>query len=108
MVNDYMAALRIMALYCHFRDLDDVLLDRLVSKVRNICLQRCLLAKSDLILQMALDEARAAEMSMQSANQIQKTKSPSGSQKTSLSIMMTLIQMRRQIQKRRRITALKR
>lgn len=54
-----------------------MLLDRLVCGVRDIRLQRCLLAKTDLTLQTALDEAHTAEMSTQSTEQIQKTQSPS-------------------------------
>lgn len=38
-VSQYMAALRQAALYCEFSDLDDILLDQLISGVRDIKLQ---------------------------------------------------------------------
>lgn len=56
-INSYIAALRKAALYCEFRDLDDALLDRLVCRVKDIKLQRRLLAKTNLTLQMVLDKA---------------------------------------------------
>ena len=75
-INQYVAALRKAALYCEFGDLEDALLDRVVCGVRDIKLQRRLLAKTNLTLQMALDEAQAAEMSNQSTAEIQKSNSP--------------------------------
>ena len=51
-------------------------MDRVVCGVRDIKLQRRLLAKTNLTLQMALDEAQAAEMSNQSTAEIQKSNSP--------------------------------
>lgn len=53
-INEYMVALRTAALYCDFRDLEDILLDQLVYGVRDICLQCRLLAKMDVMLQTAL------------------------------------------------------
>lgn len=79
-IHQFVAALRSAALYCDFRDLDDVLLNRVVCGVRD--LWRRLLAKTDLTLQTALDEARAAEMSNQSTAEIQKTNSPSATRKS--------------------------
>ncbi|KAG8139530.1 hypothetical protein E2320_002290 [Naja naja] len=49
--------------------------------VRDIKLQWCLFAKTDLTLQMALDKAQAAEMSNQSMAEIQKSNSPLASWK---------------------------
>ncbi|KAG8147532.1 hypothetical protein E2320_000168 [Naja naja] len=68
-----MAALRTAALQCVFKELDDMLLDQLVYGVRDLRLQRCLLAKGDLTLKMAIEEAQAAEMSNLSAAEIQGT-----------------------------------
>ncbi|KAG8140155.1 hypothetical protein E2320_002872 [Naja naja] len=72
-----MAALRTAALQCGFKELDDMLLDQLVYGVRDLRLQRRLLAKGDLTLKMAIEEAQAAEMSNLSAAEIQgATSSP--------------------------------
>lgn len=60
-INQFVAALRVAALYCDFRDLDNVLLDRVVCGVRDFQLQHCLLVKTDLTLQTMIDEAHAAE-----------------------------------------------
>ncbi|KAG8139576.1 hypothetical protein E2320_002340, partial [Naja naja] len=75
--NKYIAALRKAALYYELRHLYDALLDRVVCGVRDVKL----LAKTDLTLQMALDEAQAAEMSNQSMAEIQKSNSPPASWK---------------------------
>lgn len=69
-MNEYMASLRTAALQYEFRELDDMLLDQLVCGVRNLKLQQRLLAHSDLTLPIALNEARAAEMSAKSAAEI--------------------------------------
>lgn len=74
-INQYVAALRSAALYCELRDLDDVL-DRLVCGIRDLLLQRCLLAKTDLTLQTVLDEDDATELSNKSMEEIQKSNSP--------------------------------
>ncbi|CAI5786641.1 Hypothetical predicted protein [Podarcis lilfordi] len=50
-VNNYTAALQQAAMHCEFRDLDDALMDRIVCGVRDIHLQRRLLAKPDITLQ---------------------------------------------------------
>ncbi|XP_060546776.1 gypsy retrotransposon integrase-like protein 1 [Pantherophis guttatus] len=77
-VNDYMASLRSAALHCEFRDhLDEMLLDQLVCGIKDLKLQRRLLARSELTLQVALDEARAAEMSGRSAAEIHRYQTPS-------------------------------
>lgn len=77
-----MAALRKAALYCEFHDLDDALLDRLVYRVKNIKLQRCLLARQNLMPQIVMEEAQVAETSTQSTAEIQKLNSPLTSQRT--------------------------
>ncbi|XP_058039420.1 uncharacterized protein LOC131198613 [Ahaetulla prasina] len=72
-INAYMASLRSAALQCEFRDfLDDMLLDQLVCGVRDMRLQRRLLARKDLDLSTALSEARAAEMADDSAAELQR------------------------------------
>lgn len=81
-INQYIAVLRTAALYCEFRDLENLLLDQLICGVRDIHLQRRLLAKTDVTLQTALDEARASELSNRSATEIQKSLSPSIARKT--------------------------
>lgn len=50
--------------------------------MRDIQLQHCLLAKTDLTLLAALDEARTAEMSTQSTADIQKALSPFATRRT--------------------------
>lgn len=80
-INQFVAALRAAALYCEFRDLNDVLLDRFVCGVRDLCLQCRLLAKHDLTLQAVLDEAHTVEMSEQSTAVIQKMSSPPSARK---------------------------
>ncbi|CAI5779509.1 XP_034969502.1LOW QUALITY PROTEIN: uncharacterized protein K02A2.6-like [Podarcis lilfordi] len=71
-INNYTAALRQAAMHCEFQDLDDVLMDQIVCGVRDIRLQRCLLAKPDLTLQKAIEEAVALE----AAQEIRKASSP--------------------------------
>lgn len=61
-ISQYVAALRKAARHCQFVDLDDYLLDRLVSGVRDQNLKRRLIAKPELSFQEALDEACAAEL----------------------------------------------
>ncbi|KAG8142799.1 hypothetical protein E2320_005995 [Naja naja] len=79
-VSEYVAALRSAALHCGFRDqLDDMLLDQLVCGVRDLRLQRRLLAKADLTLKQGIEEARAAELSSVSAAAIQKSINVPGS-----------------------------
>lgn len=80
-INQFVAALRAAALYREFRDLNDVLLDRFICGVWDLCLQPHLLAKHDLILQAALDEAHTVEMSEQSTAVIQKMSSPPSARK---------------------------
>lgn len=69
-INYYMASLRSAALHCEFKDLDDALLDWLVCGVRNLRLQRRLLAKPEPTFQTMLD---MADMSTQSLAMIQRT-----------------------------------
>ncbi|KAG8126719.1 hypothetical protein E2320_021776 [Naja naja] len=71
-ISGYMAALQTAALHCGFRDyLEDMLLDQLVCGVRDLKLQRHLLAKGDLTLKLAIEESQAAELSALSAAEIQ-------------------------------------
>ncbi|XP_058020965.1 uncharacterized protein LOC131189120 isoform X1 [Ahaetulla prasina] len=71
-IGDYMAALRRASKDCGYRDLDEVLLEQLIRGVKDIRLRRRLLAKSNLTLANALDEARAHEMSSQAAETLQR------------------------------------
>ncbi|XP_060547527.1 uncharacterized protein K02A2.6-like [Pantherophis guttatus] len=71
-VSAYMASLRKAATHCDYRDLDDALLEQLICGVRDIRLQRRLLAKPDLTLAGALDEARAHEASTKAAETLQR------------------------------------
>ncbi|CAI7935201.1 Hypothetical predicted protein, partial [Podarcis lilfordi] len=67
-ISNYTTALRQAAMHCEFRDLDDALMD--------IHLQRRLLAKPDLTLQKAIEEAVASEAAERSAQEIRKSSSP--------------------------------
>ncbi|KAG8124050.1 hypothetical protein E2320_019444 [Naja naja] len=79
-ISEYVAALRSAALHCGFCDqLDDMLLDQLVCGVRDLRLQRRLLAKADLNLKQGIEEAQAAELSSVSAAAIQRANSLPGS-----------------------------
>ncbi|XP_034992622.1 uncharacterized protein LOC118095481 [Zootoca vivipara] len=82
-ISNYLAALRKAALHCEFRDLDDALMDRVVCGIRNIRLQQRLLAKPDLTLQKAMEEAAAAaaEAAELSAQEIRKASSPHSTKK---------------------------
>ncbi|XP_013911759.1 PREDICTED: serine/threonine-protein kinase TAO1-like [Thamnophis sirtalis] len=71
-INQYVAALRKAAAYCEFRDLDELLLDRIICGVRDISLQRRLLTKTNLTLQITLDEARATESLTKSTETLQR------------------------------------
>ncbi|KAG8136110.1 hypothetical protein E2320_009098 [Naja naja] len=83
-VGEYMAALHSAALQCGFRDqLDDMLLDQLACGVRDLRLQRRLLAKADLNLKQAIEEAQAAKLSNLSAAKIQKASSLPGGKPSS-------------------------
>lgn len=66
-INDYMASLQMAVLYCDFCKLNKMLLDQLVCGLRDLRLQRRLLAHSELTVQAAMDEARVSEMSDKSA-----------------------------------------
>lgn len=77
-VNRYVARLRTAALDCEFQDLNDTLVEQLVCGVRDIELERRLLAKKTLDLQTAIEEAQAAEMSDKSAVDIRKHHTPAG------------------------------
>ncbi|KAG8123025.1 hypothetical protein E2320_018415 [Naja naja] len=67
------------------RQLDEVLLDGLVCGLKDLRIQRRLLAKPDLTLQSALDEACAAELSDRSTIEI-KGASSSASEKKTLAV----------------------
>lgn len=71
------------ALYCKFRDLDDLLLDQLIYGVRDVHLKCCLLARMDDMLQSALDEALDAKLSDKSSSKMQKSASLVTAQKSS-------------------------
>ncbi|CAI5785653.1 Hypothetical predicted protein [Podarcis lilfordi] len=75
-INNYTTALRQAAMHCEFRDLDDALMDQIVCGVRDIHLQRCLLAKPELTLQKATEEAMASEAVELSAQEIHKASRP--------------------------------
>ncbi|KAG8124917.1 hypothetical protein E2320_020165 [Naja naja] len=81
-VSQFMAGLRTAALHCEFKELDEVLLDGLVCGLRDLRIQRRLLAKPDLTLQSALDEACAAELSNRSTIEIKGASSPAAEKKT--------------------------
>ncbi|XP_034272140.1 uncharacterized protein LOC117664876 [Pantherophis guttatus] len=70
-ISTYMATLSKGATHCEYRDLDDALLEQLICSVRDIPLQRRLLARSNLMLHIALDEARAHESSTKAAETLQ-------------------------------------
>lgn len=65
-----MASLRSAAIECEFHDLDDSLLEQLVCRVRDIQLQQRLLARTDITLQISIDEACASEMSDKSTTKM--------------------------------------
>ncbi|CAI5765378.1 XP_034969502.1LOW QUALITY PROTEIN: uncharacterized protein K02A2.6-like [Podarcis lilfordi] len=75
-INNYTTALQQAAMYCEFRDLDDALMDQIICGVWDIRLQRRLLAKPDLRLQKAIEEAVASEATKCSAQEIRKASSP--------------------------------
>lgn len=70
-IKKYMASLQSAALYCDFRNLDNILLDQLVCGVKDLRLQQCLLAHTELNLQTAMDEARVSEILDRSMAEIQ-------------------------------------
>ncbi|KAG8132919.1 hypothetical protein E2320_010735 [Naja naja] len=80
-VNQYVVELRTASLHCDFKELDDVLLDRLICGLKVLHIQRRLLAKPDLTLQSALDEACAAELSNKSMVEIHGASSPAAGRK---------------------------
>lgn len=82
-INQYMVTLRTVALYCEFRDLEEILLDQLVCGFRDSRLECHLLARMDVTLQSALDEASASELSNRLAMEIQKSISSSSARKIS-------------------------
>ncbi|KAG8139238.1 hypothetical protein E2320_002020 [Naja naja] len=65
-----------------FKELDDALLDWLVCGLRDLRIQHRLLAKPDLMLQSALDEACAVELSNKLTVEIHGSSSPSSGRKT--------------------------
>ncbi|KAG8130646.1 hypothetical protein E2320_017255, partial [Naja naja] len=65
-----------------FKELDEVFLDGLVCGLRDLRIQRRLLAKPDLTLQSALDEACAAELSNRSTIKIKGASSSAAEKKT--------------------------
>ncbi|KAG8128558.1 hypothetical protein E2320_015402 [Naja naja] len=77
-----MAGPQTAALHCEFKELDDALLDQLVCGLKDLRIQRRLLAKSDLTLQPALDEACAAKLSNELTVEIHGASSPVSGRKT--------------------------
>ncbi|KAG8123208.1 hypothetical protein E2320_018618 [Naja naja] len=77
-----MASLRTATLYCEFKELDDALLDQLVCGLKDLRIQRRLLAKPDLMLQSALDEACTADLSNKLTVEIHGASSPVSGRKT--------------------------
>ncbi|KAG8140265.1 hypothetical protein E2320_002958 [Naja naja] len=71
----------VAALHCDFNELDNVLLDRLVSRLRDICIQHRLLAKQDVTLQAALDKACTAKLSNKSTVKNHGGSSPTAGRK---------------------------
>ncbi|XP_060550814.1 coatomer subunit epsilon isoform X2 [Pantherophis guttatus] len=71
-ISTYMAALRKAAKHCEYQDLDEVLLEQLICGIGDIRLQRRLLARSNLTLPIALDEARAHESSTKAVETLQR------------------------------------
>ncbi|XP_058023860.1 uncharacterized protein K02A2.6-like [Ahaetulla prasina] len=71
-INDFISSLRTAALHCEFLDLENMLLDQFVYGVKDLKLQRRLLARKDLTFQLAMDEARAAEMAEKSAAELHR------------------------------------
>ncbi|CAI5783449.1 Hypothetical predicted protein [Podarcis lilfordi] len=63
-------------MHCEFRDLDDALMDRIVYGVRDIHLQWRLLAKPDLTLQKAIEEAVAQEIRKSSSPRLSRKPVP--------------------------------
>lgn len=76
-ISQYVAALRKAARHCQFDKLDDYLLDRLVSGVRDEHLKRRLIAKPELSFQDALDEACASELATLSLADLPRGQCPS-------------------------------
>ena len=75
----FLAELRHLSEHCEFGiTLDEMLRDRLVSGVRDIRIQRPLLAESKLTLKWALDLVLATEAADKNASEIQKADSQGG------------------------------
>ncbi|XP_070797227.1 uncharacterized protein, partial [Pituophis catenifer annectens] len=81
-ISEYVAALRKAATQCEYRDLDEMLLEQLICGVRDGRLQRRLLARSNLTLLIALDEARAQESSVKAAERLKSSHLTKTTQKT--------------------------
>ncbi|XP_032997764.1 uncharacterized protein K02A2.6-like [Lacerta agilis] len=60
-VNEYIAALREIAMYCQFTNLEERLLERFIVGVRDSHLRRKLLAKDDITMATAMNMAMASE-----------------------------------------------
>lgn len=65
-IPEYLAALRKLSQHCDFKDLDEMLRDRLVCGIRDTNLQKRLLANEKLTLEMAENEAIANEEAQKS------------------------------------------
>ena len=71
-VADYVAELRRLSEHCKFDSLDEMLRDRLVCGIRDVRVQRRLLAEADLDFKKAFEFAQAAEVADTNAKVLQK------------------------------------
>ena len=79
-IATFVAELRKLAEHCNFQTtLDDMLRDRLVCGVTDGCLQRHLLAKSELTLKNAVKIAITQETAERGAQQLQQQQRPQSS-----------------------------
>ena len=80
-IMQYVAELRKVSEYCEFgTTLDSMLRDRLVCGVRDVRLQRRLLAESNLTFSKALDLAVAAELAEKNVRDLQNTQTHTATQ----------------------------
>ena len=72
-IAEFVAELRRLSEHCQFEaTLDDMLRDRLVCGVRDVRIQRRLLAEADLSFKKSFELSQAAEVAEQSAKDLQK------------------------------------
>ncbi|XP_075163522.1 uncharacterized protein LOC142236147 [Haematobia irritans] len=75
-VPEFLAALRKLSQHCEFSDLDAVLRDRLVCGLRDESLQKRLLSKDKLTLQIAQEEAIVSEEAQKNLAALKSTFNP--------------------------------